>query len=460
MILRRSALCSGAYLFPFALLGGCGTVLGLGDFEDAESGATTSTSASSGSTSSGTGGGGTGGASATTGTTGAGGGGGEGGGQLVGNCSLQAEAFDVFSANELAGQDVDTHSIRLIRAGNDTFHVTVASNTNATLYARSVHGGASLGPVASFASQSGVRVSNAREDGAVTRVAGIIDNEVAEVIFLHNGNDLATNGVTKQSWGSDPACTFGPQRLGFGWEGSMPYWAFSCDDGMGTTLVAGDGQNGSFQVSSGVTDDSNDVRRYARLGGRHLIVTGSDGPGVSLLRYGVTAADLGTSYPLVIDDTPGYASIVAGLAPHPVAGLIFAGASVQLSPFDATFWAGRILDYNAFSEVPPTGLAPIVTYNDPAQVGEQSELALGTQAVGFARVPFTQKDVSFSWLTDDGAPLLLDFPVQSAPAGTTFWTADVGFGVANLNVLVVWLESASGAFAVRGQRLICGTAIE
>jgi hypothetical protein len=460
MTLRRSALSIGAYLLPLAALGGCGTVLGLGDFEDAESGATTTSAASSGSTSSGTGGSGTGGAGATTGTTGTGGGGGGGGGKLVGNCSLQAEAFDVFSANDLAGQDIDTHSVRVIRAGNDTFHVTAASNTNQTLYARSVHGGGSLGPIASFASQFGIRVSSAIEDGDITRVAAIIDNEVAEVFFQHNGGDISANGATKQSWGSDPGCNNGPQRLGFAWEGSMPFWAYSCDGGMGTTLVAGDGQNGSFQISSGVMDSSNDVRRYGRIGGRHLVVTGSDGPGASFLRYGLTSDDLGTAYPLVIDDTPGYASLVAGLAPHPVAGLVFVGATLKLSPFDATLWAGHIADYTAFGSVPPTGLAPIVTYNDPAQVGEQSELVLGTQAVGFTRVPFTQKDVSFSWLTDEGAPLLIDFPVQSAPAGTTYWNTDVGIGLGNLNVLVVWLESTSGAFAVRGQRLICGTAIE
>ena len=65
-----------------------------------------------------------------------------------------------------------------------------------------------------------------------------------------------------------------------------------------------------------------------------------------------------------------------------------------------------------------------------------------------------------SWLTDLGAPLLIDSLVQSAPAGTTYWSADVAFGPSNLNVLVVWLESTGGVYSVKGQRLICGTSIE
>lgn len=460
MTVRRPALF-GAYLLPLALLVGCGTVLGLSDFEDAEAGATSSTSGAT--TSSGTaGGGGTGGTGATSTTTGTGaaGGGGGGGGKLVGNCSLQAEAFDIFSAADLMGQTMDTRSVRVVRGAGDTFHVTAASDMSHTVFARSVHGDAGLGAIASYTSQYGLRLANAFDDGNVVRVAAIIDNEVAEVLFQHSGNDVSPGGATKQSWGSDPACNNGPGRLGFVWEASMPFWAFSCDDGMGTTLVAGDGQNGSFQVSSGVMDSSNDVRRYARVNGRHLIVTGSDGPGTAFLRYGLTAGDLGNAAPLVIDDTPGYASLVAGIAPHPAQGMTMIGATLKVSPFDATLWAGHISDYTAFGSVPPTGLAPIVTYNDPAEVGDQSELARGTQAVGFARVPFTQKDVTFTWLTDEGAPLLIDFPVQSAPGGTTYWNADVGFGLGNLNVLVAWMESAGTAYAVRGQRLICGTSIE
>lgn len=465
MTLRRNAVHPGALLLPLALLGGCGTVLGLGDFDDADAGAT-STTTSTGATSS-SGSGGSGGSGTTTTSTsaggGMGGGGGDGGGHLVGNCSLQAEAFDIFSAGEIAGEDVDTRSVRIIRGaagGSDVFHVTAGGQNNHTLYARTVHGGASLGPIATFTAAQDLRVVDALDDGVVVRVAGIIDNEVAEVFFQHNGGDLSDTGVAKQGWGTDVSCAYGPQRLGFAWTGSVPSWAYSCDGGMGTNLIAGDGLSGSFQVSTGVMDNSNDVRGYARLNDRHFIVTGSDGPGTAYIRYGLTQQDLSAFPVLTIDATPGYASLYAGSAPHASGGFTMIGASLQVSPFDATMWAGLITDIAAFSAVPPTGLAPIATYDDPAKVGEQSDLALGDQVVGFARVPFTQKEVNMSWLTDLGAPLLIDSLVQSAPAGTTYWSADVAFGPSNLNVLVVWLESTGGVYSVKGQRLICGTSIE
>lgn len=433
---------------------GCGSLLGLDDFSDAPEGASTT------STTSGVGGGAT---TSTSSSNAGGGGSGQGGqgvggaggsGGLVGTCAPQGSAFDVFTANDLGGT-INKDEIRVLSGNGDGFHVAVVRDMPRTLLVRTVRNG-NLSPVASFTPAQDFRLRTGVDRGNIVDYFGAIDGVPGQVTFAKNGNDISTNAPTSALFGTPMSCASSVDRLSFALDGPSVYYAGTCTPGDNTkVLFIGDTVN-NVEVELGLDDIQANLQRLVHVGGNYVMVTGHDGPGgVTWIRHGQDAAGLLTVHPLTID--PAYSSLVAGLSPLPTGdGVMLAAATANLNPFDATFWAGPVTDYSNFDATPPPTLKAIATYNDPTKVGSQSELALGDDSYAFVRTAFTETDINLTWFSVDGSPLLVDYPITTAPAMVNYHAADMAITQANLLMFVAWIESVNGTYSVRAQRLICG----
>jgi len=173
--------------------------------------------------------------------------------------------------------------------------------------------------------------------------------------------------------------------------------------------------------------------------------------------------------PTAFTIVPNQSGVVLGLLPMPggQSFLVEAASLVLPSLSSSSLWSGvvQLTDLSVLGQTPPPVLTELLS-----AMGTQSQtlgalLSPSPSADGMSVYTAGQtlggNAVMFSWLHNDGSPIVLESPVYTLTAAMAQTTTIIGVGVGTLgsNALVAWIEkdtsTTPNTYTVNARQMSC-----
>jgi len=441
--MRFALPLSGAFL-----LGGCASLIGLGDFTDGPLG-------------------------------GSGGMGGMGGMPPSYQCTPVGAVFDVYTPTELGLEPFNEQgNLVVVPAGSGAHVIVMTEGMTQQLLARTVHDDGTLGTIVPYpdapVQNNGGDIRHAYEGPDYVAVLTTQGNfTVGEIRFPMSGNDIGNAVVgTAFPYQVSPGCPQSPRELWAHYVGGKAHYVGWCTDGpeQNSWLFGGTDGLYEFEVACMSNDGHCEPTAYGYdvAAGRHVVFVGEGGPSaVNGLRVGADAAGLSNFIPFQIDPVDPAAVILDSIPRSDVVGPgFFLGAATMnltggLVP--AKVWAGSLgMDQvEAFAAAPTDYLQNYTVWNSEAQIAlPKTTTSYGTYyTASFTGIAAAvENTVQVDWFSGDGThrfgPLVL-----ATYDGTIEKVVEVGIGAGDsLTSTAFWAYTdANGDGWVKGQVVSCVT---
>jgi hypothetical protein len=250
--------------------------------------------------------------------------------------------------------------------------------------------------------------------------------------------------------------------------GSSTPYALSCNKqnipvGMADSSLwigAFDG-NMPVEVAQGMKNDPlMNPMLYTKVSGESFVTFQSNGTmtmlGTGTYSYGPSASALTTMWPLV--PVANESSVALGLAPLTTNdGFVLIAAALNSVTADGSLWVGPVktADFPMLTKTPPPTLKKVfAAANVLTELGGLGVPQTDPNYIWVAGPTFDQRHVMLNWFKRDGTPILMEWPVYTAPSTNgVVYAAAAPMGLATI---VVWLEQLPGSmWQLTGQKLIC-----
>lgn len=437
------------------------------DFTGGSGGSTSSTSNStstSASTAS-TGGGGTGGSGGTGTSTGGSG----GTGTVAASCMLAGGAFDILNANDFGTDEIDDKALLVPGAagGKGQVHVVVRDRTTQKLWIRTVLDEPNpLGAIVHVGSAStgGYEIGTGWTDPMGLHLAGGSSNlGIGDTFLPYNGQNGLQQNPTFNAIETPPDCK-APNYIGrlrmVEVNGSLVYLAgcrLAASPGMiDASLWVGSSMVAPVHVADGNQKDplmNPDLVTF--VNGKVLAFYSNDfGPvGVA---YGLDT-ELASPVPFNLD--PSMVTFVFGQVPLPSNdGVTLLAATAESSLQSGSLWSGALgpAALHNLGTTPPPGMNKLIS-GPVDMLGGFGRPTHDKDTIISAGISFLMNGAYFHWLTRDGKPLVLEYPIVTSDGTFSVITA-LAAPLNNFNKLVVWIERDGASpphYTVKGRKVFC-----
>ncbi len=464
LVARRRLLASSLILLTAAGFAAC--TFGASDFEIVAASDTTS-GGSNGTGGAGQGGDGSGGLGEGgngTGATGAGGDGTGGSGPSY-ICSAGANPFTVFSSADLGGLEISNELVRVVSTNNSAAVVAVTLSDPAiagqpsTVLLRPISdsGGGQVHSISTINTGEHFQVGAIAVRGSdlFVSIGGSVIEERRFTIDA-NGTTLTPSGAAPPQLQLPLDCVGQGSRLRdfrASYEGPLSI-ALTCEQDINNfALYLGTGMPITFQQVAGFDpgEINNIVRHYTKVGDKHVMLVGPDGPDKTIgLRMGSDATALKDMANMALTDAEDRASWIGFRGQPDGSGLVMFGASITMADpnppiVPADFFGGffEADDLPSLLDVPPPQLTKIGTYTK----GSEIFLTTGYTAVGdliyAAGVSFQPLDrIGVTLMNKQGQVLTRNAQVYKTQEGTIIDDKRSGdIAPMGIGTVVTWVEN-------------------
>lgn len=373
-------------------------------------------------------------------------------------CTPNGEAVTLFEAADLGGNQIDTKGVYLAADG-DRIAVIVRDPMGSRLLARSWTNNVvnPVGVIVEAQLGGDSRFDTAEVVGAEVRVYGLLSGSPGHVAFPSQGGVHGT--ATTVSYPALPAnCqppNSGPDRINYDHLGGVTRFAVQCSGSTDRYIYLG--TDSDTAVLAQTTPNASNISLRGYLDGADgtqlLVLSLNDTE--SYVSFGKDATELATYSPLKLSADPNTLSFIGDPMRGPDGSYGLIGATASSIDASGAIWAGLIPDYASFSEVPPTGAAPLLTFDKPI-FGDLARVAVSPGGFFTAGASPDTKSVVFVWIDPTAKTLLIPFtPGYTLPAGSTAKIVGASVVRTALDLDVAWIELDNGTMSVRGQRFYC-----